>query len=84
MKRFRAHEVVRVVGKLMTIQKKRDLEGEIGIIMDTEDVNNETAKDFLVGFNSYGEVIVIPAENLESLGRIAEPGEFVSRSRTKG
>ena len=48
------------------------------------DLYEDGHRDYGVHFNAFGEVIVVPEGNLESLGRIADPSEIVSRSRLVG
>jgi hypothetical protein len=81
---FQINEVVRVCRKVITDKKKWDLTGEIGIIISPGNENEDGSIDRLVGFNTYGEAIVVPEKSLESLGRIADPSEFVPRTKWRG
>ncbi len=82
--KFQHLEVVRVKGEIVTRQKQWRLTGEVGFVAGWSDPYEDGHRDYGVHFNTFGEVIAVPEADLESLGRIADPSEIVSRSRLGG
>ena len=82
--KFQRLEVVRVRGDVVIRQQPWRLTGEVGFVAGWSDPYEDGHRDYGVHFNSFGEVIAVPEGNLESLGRIADQNEIVSRSRLGG
>jgi hypothetical protein len=80
---FTHMEVVKVVAEVrVKVQgMERHLTGETGFVVGWSDPYEDGPRDYGVHFNSIGEVIAVPERCLESLGRIADQAEVVTRSR---
>jgi len=53
-------------------------------VVGWSDPYDDGHRDYAVHFNSYGETMAVPEAFLESVGRVAGPGEIVSRRRARG
>jgi hypothetical protein len=80
--KFQNLEVVKVRGDVVIRGKRIIAAGEVGFVGGWTDASPDGVRDFGVLFNSLGEVVVVPESYLESLGRIADPSELKTRSRT--
>ncbi len=79
--KFKAMEVVTVIGEDNAACTNRCLAVGIGFVTGRSDEYEDGHRDDAVHFNTFGETMAIPEGSLESLGRIADPGEVVTRSR---
>jgi hypothetical protein len=80
-KRFEWMEVVKVTGDYVVPKVNWRLDGQVGFVAGWSDPDEKGRRDWAVHFNTYGETIGVPDENLESLGRIADESEIVTCSR---
>lgn len=83
---FQYMEEVRITSDvtLKLQQKERCLRGETGFVVGWTDPHEDGSRDYAVHLNAFGETVAVPGHSLQSLGRIADPSEIVSRSRAKG
>jgi microcompartment protein CcmK/EutM len=80
-RKFQHLEVVKVIGAVVTRKKQRQLTGETGIVVGWSDPDPNGHQDYGVHFNTFGEMISVSEESLQSLGHIADRSEIVTRSR---
>jgi hypothetical protein len=79
--KYKHLEMVRLTRELISHRKLPPLLGEVGIVVGWSDPYEDGHRDFGVHFNAIGETIAVAEGHLESLGRIADPNEIVTRSR---
>jgi hypothetical protein len=80
-KKFQHLEVVKVVRDVVTRKKQWRLLGLTGIITGWTDPYPDGRHGYSVHFNTFGEGVSLEEDDLESLGRIADRSEIVTRSR---